>query len=98
MTPATKLRGQIKRHLDGLKAEGLALEYTHYPGGPMGRKGEPDLHVTVAGRSVWIETKAGSDRLTKLQAARIERWKKAGAVAGVARSVEDVRWLIGQVT
>lgn len=97
MTPARKLRHEIKRFLEELRRSGVPLEFTHYPGGAQGRKGEPDLHVTVRGRSCWFEVKAGEDQLTELQKHRLAKWRRAGAVAGEVRSVADVQELLGWV-
>lgn len=96
-TPARKLRHAIKLYLDALRRSGVPLEYTHYPGGPNGRKGEPDMHVTCRGRSCWFELKTGSDRLSEIQQHRLDNWRRAGAVAGEVRSVEDVKELLGDV-
>jgi hypothetical protein len=61
-------------------------------GGPYGTVGEPDIDACVAGRTVKIEVKRpGTERtLTAMQARALEQWKRAGAVAFVATSVEQV--------
>ncbi len=67
-------------------------------GTAMGVAGDPDLYGTVGGRHFEIEVKrpnAASSQLTKLQAQRLQEWKMAGALAGVARSVEDALQILG---
>jgi hypothetical protein len=67
-------------------------------GTAMGVAGDPDLYGTVGGRHFEIEVKRPNDpssRLTKLQAQRLQEWKMAGAIVGVARSVEDALQILG---
>lgn len=67
-------------------------------GTAMGVAGDPDLYGTVGGRHFEIEVKRPDDpssQLTKLQAQRLQEWRMAGALVGVARSVEDARQILG---
>ncbi len=67
-------------------------------GTAMGVAGDPDLYGTVGGRHFEIEVKRPnepSSQLTKLQAQRLQEWKTAGALVGVARSVEDALQILG---
>jgi hypothetical protein len=67
-------------------------------GTAMGVAGDPDLYGTVGGRHFEIEVKRPDDpssQLTKLQAQRLQEWKMAGALVGVARSVEDALQILG---
>jgi len=67
-------------------------------GTSMGVAGDPDLYGTVGGRHFEIEVKRPNDpssQLTKLQAQRLQEWKMAGALVGVARSVEDALQILG---
>jgi rubrerythrin len=64
----------------------------------MGLAGDPDLYGTINGRHFEIEVKRPNDRssqLTKLQSQRLLEWKLAGAITGVARSVEDALTILG---
>jgi hypothetical protein len=67
-------------------------------GTAMGVAGDPDLYGTVRGRHFEIEVKRPNDsssRLTKLQTQRLREWETAGAIVGVARSVEDALQILG---
>jgi rubrerythrin len=64
----------------------------------MGMAGDPDLYGTIAGRHFEIEVKRPNDpssQLTKLQTQRLLEWKMAGAITGVARSVDDALAILG---
>jgi hypothetical protein len=45
------------------------------------RTGEPDLHLSVAGRFVAVELKRRGEKPTKLQGIRLKYWSEAGATA-----------------
>ena len=61
-------------------------------GGPMGEKGIPDIIGVIPdlGQALFIEIKTPTGKVSDDQAAFLERYKAAGALAFVARSVEDV--------
>jgi hypothetical protein len=64
----------------------------------MGVAGDPDLYGTINGRHFEIEVKRPDDpssQLTELQTKRLLEWKLAGAISGVARSVEDALSILG---
>ncbi len=68
---------------------GVVVRKRH--GTAMGVAGDPDLYGTIRGRHFEIEVKrpdTGAD-LTERQRQRLREWREAGAIAGVARSVED---------
>ena len=54
-----------------------------------GVAGDPDLYGSIGGRHFEIELKRPGEHATKLQNARLTEWRSSGALAGVARSVED---------
>ncbi|OPY59152.1 MAG: hypothetical protein A4E55_00369 [Pelotomaculum sp. PtaU1.Bin035] len=61
------------------------------------RAGTPDIDGCLKGRSLKLEVKRPEPYgtpLTKLQAETLERWRKAGAITGVVRSVQDVKELL----
>ena len=60
-------------------------------GGQYGTAGIPDIIVCYKGRFIALEAKVGKNQPTRLQAATIEQIKRAGGIAAVVRSVEDVR-------
>ena len=67
-------------------------------GTAMGVAGDPDLYGTINGRHFEIEVKRPNDpasQLTKLQTERLLDWKVAGALTGVARSVEEAFIILG---
>jgi hypothetical protein len=53
--------------------------------------GWPDLIGSSSGRTLALEVKTGKGGygVTKLQAAELAKWEKAGAVAGVVTSVDE---------
>lgn len=53
--------------------------------------GEPDILACYQGRMLQIECKAPGNGPTPIQEKAMRQWREAGAVAGVARSVEDVK-------
>lgn len=59
-----------------------------------GHKGDPDIFGSLGSRHVELEVKRPGEKLTKLQAAMLERWKAAGAIAGVVHSVEEAKQLL----
>jgi|GEM_PF-1183517 len=63
-------------------------------GGGMGVGGDPDVDACYRGRSLQLEVKRPGARPTALQLRRIEEWRKAGAVATVVTSVDQVRYVI----
>ena len=58
------------------------------------KSGVPDILACVAGRLVGLEVKTATGRPSELQLYNIEKIQKAGGIAGVVRSVEDVRVLL----
>jgi len=68
-------------------------------GTAMGMAGDPDLYGTINGRHFEIEVKRPDDpssQLTELQTKRLLEWNLAGAITGVARSVDDALALLGK--
>lgn len=66
-------------------------------GTAMGVAGDPDLYGTIQGRHFEIEVKRPdpSSQPTELQKRRLEEWRAAGALVGVARSVEEALCILG---
>lgn len=64
-----------------LKAELPGAVIYKPPGGPFGRAGEPDMHVTYGGCKMVIEAKADDGGPTKLQSKRLSEYRSAGALA-----------------
>jgi len=65
-------------------------------GGPWGNAGRPDIDGCINGQTLKLEVKRPGGQLTKLQANKLARWKAAGAIAEVVRSVDDVKKIITQ--
>jgi len=55
---------------------------------------EPDIVGCLAGRFLALEEKREGERARPAQLATLCKWRDAGAVAGVVRSVEDVDKLL----
>ncbi len=73
---------------------GVVVRKRH--GSAWGVAGDPDLYGSVNGRHFEIEVKRpGGDGPTPLQQARLRQWTATGALAGVARSVDDALKIVG---
>lgn len=92
-------KGIVARILKALSGKpNVVVRKRH--GTPMGVAGDPDLYGTINGRHFEIEVKRPNDyssRLTELQTRRMLEWKLAGAITGVARSVDDALKILGLV-
>lgn len=66
-------------------------------GSVMGRAGLPDIIAIHRGRGLVIETKAPSGRLRPLQRHVLAQAQKAGAIAVVARTLDDVKAALDQI-
>lgn len=64
-------------------------------GGMYGTAGIPDIIACVDGRFYAFEVKTETGQTTALQEATIRKIHKAGGIAVVVRSVEDVRRVLG---
>lgn len=61
------------------------------------QRGNPDIICSIDGRLFLFEVKRPEvGKITELQAATMELWRKSGAVVEVVRSVDDVREIIRQ--
>ena len=60
-------------------------------GGQYGTAGIPDIIVCYKGRFIALEVKIGSNQPTRLQAATIEQIRRAGGIAVVVSSVDEVK-------
>lgn len=95
--PATLERYVVVRIMKALKARpGVVVRKRH--GTAMGVAGDPDLYGTIAGKHFEIEVKRPNDphsQPTELQHQRLREWEAAGAITGVARSVDDALVILG---
>jgi Holliday junction resolvase len=83
MTEAEITRG-IRRMLDALGV----FNFKHWSG-PMSMKGIADILGCYQGRFLAIEVKTLTGRLSPAQEQFLERVRKAGGLAFVARSIDD---------
>jgi hypothetical protein len=87
----------VKRIQDAIrKYPNIVVRKRH--GTAMGVAGDADLYGTINGRHFEIEVKRPDDpssRLTVLQERRLTEWANAGAITGVARSVDDALAILG---
>jgi len=89
----------IIRSLKARQAAGQRVHWLKLHGSACQRSGEPDLLIVHEGRPVLVEIKRPSgSHPTPLQVVRLKAWRSAGAICGVARSVEDVDWLLDVAT
>ena len=77
----------IKRYLATL---GEDVFFWKEHGGQYGTAGIPDIIVCYKGRFIALEAKVGKNQPTRLQAATIEQIRRAGGIACVVRSVDEV--------
>jgi hypothetical protein len=85
------LVAEILRALRALP--GVMVRKRH--GSAWGVAGDPDLYGSIQGRHFEIEVKRPGNHPTALQEARLKQWAATGALAGVARSVEDALDIVG---
>jgi hypothetical protein len=85
------LVAEILRALRALP--GVMVRKRH--GSVWGVAGDPDLYGSINGRHFEIEVKRPGERPTALQQARLKQWAATGALAGVARSVEEALDIVG---
>ncbi len=75
-------------------------EVVKIKGGSAQESGLPDVLFTCrapGGRAVWIEVKAPGEKPRKLQAYKLERWKRAGAISLVVHSVDELEVILGHL-
>lgn len=68
--------------------------YAHKIHGDMHTVGRVDIVGCVAGRAIAIEVKQPGKQPTPRQQRELDLWRSAGAISGVACSVEDVEKLL----
>jgi hypothetical protein len=94
---ATLEKAVVHRIMAALRlVPGVIVRKRH--GTVMGLAGDPDLYGTFRGAHFEFEVKRPNDpasQTTKLQEQRLGEWARAGAIAGVVRSVEDAMVLLG---
>jgi len=77
---------KILKHLNATPfCKGIKL-----PGGPYLEVGTPDIVFSYHGWCGFIEVKTPTGTVSKIQEHRLKQWSDTGAVARVARCVEDV--------
>ncbi|MDT2980647.1 VRR-NUC domain-containing protein [Enterococcus casseliflavus] len=88
--PEKKVENQIKKYLDSLNAYYLKVHGSMYQ-----PSGTPDILACVAGKFIGIEVKRPDGGVvSELQKSKLRKIEKAGGVAIVARSVEDVSTML----
>lgn len=97
-----RCRPPLEKHIvanimRALKARpGVVVRKRH--GTAMGVAGDPDLYGSINGRHFEIEVKRPDDPRsipTELLAHRMQEWRDAGAMVGIARSVKDALVILG---
>ncbi|MCM1439356.1 MAG: VRR-NUC domain-containing protein [Roseburia sp.] len=66
-------------------------------GGMYGTAGIPDIIACIGGRFFGFEVKTENGKPTGLQEATIRKIIKAGGLAAIVRSVEDVRTIVEKI-
>jgi hypothetical protein len=64
--------------------------------GDVHRRGEPDLYILCEGTFIALEVKRPGEPhpVTPLQAATLAKWRAAGAVTGVVRSLDEAQAIV----
>ena len=57
--------------------------------------GTPDVIGILEGKMLAIECKIPGEEPTKIQKYRLTQWAKAGAITGVAHSLDEFKTIIG---
>jgi Holliday junction resolvase len=86
MTPEGKVKKEIRAVLDAAGCWHFSPQMNGY-----GRAGIPDIIACLNGQLLAIEVKSDVGKLTPHQEREIEAIQRAGGVAFVARSGEDVK-------
>lgn len=60
-------------------------------------KGDPDIDGCINGRSFAIECKQPGETPRPIQVKRLSDWQRAGAVVGVATSLEEARQIVEEL-
>lgn len=68
-----------------------------FHGGAYSGAGKPDIDACMHGHTVKIEVKRVGFEPTKLQAATLDKWRKAGAIAGCAHSLAETKALVSEI-
>lgn len=87
----SSIKKSVMRELE--KVPGCVVRKRH--GTAFGVAGDPDLYGTICGRHFELELKRPGEGPTPLQILRLEEWRKAGAIVGVAHSVKEAREVLG---
>jgi len=58
-------------------------------GGPMGRRGEPDIQGCYDGRAFFFEVKRPGKQCTELQRCELGAWWEVGAITGRVETAEQ---------
>lgn len=82
----TAIKDKIMKHL-----KGLPQCYAVKIWGNHTTIGQPDILACYRGRFLALEVKRPGEQPTEIQRATLQKWADAGAVAGVVRSVEDLK-------
>lgn len=93
----------VKAIVSRIRAEYPGALVLKYHGGPHSVAGHPDLYGSIQGCAVALEVKRPGGRPTALQSARLEEWRRAGAITGVVTSADEaidiirreVEWIDG---
>lgn len=65
--------------------------------GDIKRQGEPDIIGCYMGKAFAFEVKRPGGKLSPLQEAILDKWRKAGAVVGVVNNLKDIKEIISSI-
>lgn len=84
----------VKAIIAEIKRQGGYAIKTH--GNAYSVRGTPDVLACLNGKMIAIECKNEKGVLSKLQEIELKKWNDAGALTGVARSLEDAKKIMGE--
>jgi len=79
----------VKAIVSRIRAEYHGALVLKYHGGPHSVAGHPDLYGAVYSRAFALEVKRPGGRPTALQSARLDEWRRGGAITGVVTSADE---------
>jgi Holliday junction resolvase len=93
---STQPEAQLSREImDYIRARGGWAIKIH--GGPLTTAGVPDIVACYRGRYLALETKMPGNKATPVQLHRMRQIRKAGGIAQVVRSKEDISKLLNEL-
>lgn len=92
--PESKIVADIVKYLKHLRTNGQKVVWFKVHGSPMQQAGMPDFIIVIGGRTLWVEVKSSSGKVTPLQQHTIQQIMAAGGEVVVVRSLTELQYLV----